>query len=191
MHEVLVNRLGGLSLPRKSVVRLTDRPDMTLDVYRGRKTTVQQQQQQQFPSCSPHHHILSFAATAVYYYGPMVQLTVKKPECQGQWFEPFVLCFFLFHNHFFLFLLIIYHYYYYYYHYCIFNYDSRPVACGGRVGRLCWVGQGPVMLAAGGRFTNLDNGRARAYCVRSRCGWRLFGYFFSRLLFLFSVWMDG
>ena len=36
MHEVLVNRLGGLSLPRKSVVRLTDRPNMTLDVYRGR-----------------------------------------------------------------------------------------------------------------------------------------------------------
>ena len=45
VHEVLVNRLGGLSLPRKSVVRLTDRPDMTLDVYRGRKTTTQQQQQ--------------------------------------------------------------------------------------------------------------------------------------------------
>ena len=41
MHEVLVNRLGGLSLPRKSVVRLTDRPDMTLDVYRGRNTTIQ------------------------------------------------------------------------------------------------------------------------------------------------------
>ena len=45
VHEVLVNRLGGLRLPRKSVVRLTDRPDMTLDVYRGRKTTIQQQQQ--------------------------------------------------------------------------------------------------------------------------------------------------
>ena len=45
MHEVLVNRLGGLSLPRKSVVRLTDRPDMTLGVYRGRKTTIQRQQQ--------------------------------------------------------------------------------------------------------------------------------------------------
>ena len=45
MHEVLVNRLGGLSLPRKNVVRITDRPDMTLDVYRGRKTTKQQQQQ--------------------------------------------------------------------------------------------------------------------------------------------------
>ena len=43
MHEVLVNRLGGISLPRKSVLRLTDRPDMTLDVYRGRETTIQQQ----------------------------------------------------------------------------------------------------------------------------------------------------
>ena len=43
MHEVLVNRLGGLSLPRKSMVKLTDCTDMTLDVYRGRKTTIQQQ----------------------------------------------------------------------------------------------------------------------------------------------------
>ena len=42
-QKVLVNRLGSLSLPKKSVVRLTDRPDMTLDVYRGRKTTMQQQ----------------------------------------------------------------------------------------------------------------------------------------------------
>ena len=41
MHEALVNRLGGLSLPRKTVVRLTDRPDMTLDVLRVRKTTMQ------------------------------------------------------------------------------------------------------------------------------------------------------
>ena len=41
VHEVMVNRLGGLSLPGKSVVRLTDRPDMTLDVYRRRKTTIQ------------------------------------------------------------------------------------------------------------------------------------------------------
>ena len=43
VHEVLVNHLGGLSLPRKSVVGLTDHPDMTLDVYRRRKTTTQQQ----------------------------------------------------------------------------------------------------------------------------------------------------
>ena len=53
MHEVLVNRLGGLSLPRKSVVRLTDRPNMTLDVYCGRKTTMQQQQQQYNAEMSP------------------------------------------------------------------------------------------------------------------------------------------
>ena len=44
-------RLGGLSLPRKSVVRLTDRPDMTLDVYRGRKLT---RQQQKSYDCSRH-----------------------------------------------------------------------------------------------------------------------------------------
>ena len=49
MHEVLVNRLGGLSLPRKSVVRLTDRPDMTLDVYHVRETTIQQQQRLHLP----------------------------------------------------------------------------------------------------------------------------------------------
>ena len=42
VHEVLVNRLGGLSLPWKIVARLTERPDMTLDVYRGRKTTTHQ-----------------------------------------------------------------------------------------------------------------------------------------------------
>ena len=43
MHEVLVNRLGVLSLPRKSVVRLTYRPDMTLMFT----VDVKQQQQQQ------------------------------------------------------------------------------------------------------------------------------------------------
>ena len=53
MHEVLVNRLEGLSLPGKSVVRLTDRPDMTLDVYRGRKTTIQQQKSSNYP-CLEH-----------------------------------------------------------------------------------------------------------------------------------------
>ena len=36
MHELLlVNRFRGLSLPRKSVVRLTDHADMTIVVYRG------------------------------------------------------------------------------------------------------------------------------------------------------------
>ena len=39
VHEVLVNSIGGLSLPGKKEVRLTDRPDMTIDVYRGREST--------------------------------------------------------------------------------------------------------------------------------------------------------
>ena len=43
-----LNRLGGLSLPGKSVVRLIDRPDMTLDVYRERKTTIQQHFKQEY-----------------------------------------------------------------------------------------------------------------------------------------------
>ena len=47
MHKVLVNRLGGLSLPRTGVVRLSDRPHMTIDVSRGRKTITQQQQPEQ------------------------------------------------------------------------------------------------------------------------------------------------
>ena len=47
MHKVLVNPLGGLSLPKKSVVMLTDHPDLTLDVHRGSKTT----QQQLYPVC--------------------------------------------------------------------------------------------------------------------------------------------
>ena len=33
--------LGGLILPRSSVVRLTDRPDMTMAVYRGRQAPTQ------------------------------------------------------------------------------------------------------------------------------------------------------
>ena len=51
---------------------------------------------------------------------------------------------------------------------------SPVLASCVRVGRLCWVGQGPVVLAAGGRPTNLDNGRTSAYCVCSRCKLGLF-----------------
>ena len=58
MHEVLVNRLGGLSLPMKSVVRLTDRPDMTLHVYREHKTTMQQ--------CNRKSKLLKNALSAIY-----------------------------------------------------------------------------------------------------------------------------
>ena len=41
-------------------------------------------------------------------------------------------------------------------------------------------------LSVPGRPTNLDNSRARAYCACNRCGWGLFGHFFSRLSFLSS-----
>ena len=37
MHLPLVNHLGGLSLYRNSVVRLTDHLDMTIAVYRDVK----------------------------------------------------------------------------------------------------------------------------------------------------------
>ena len=30
-----------------------------------------------------------------------------------------------------------------------------------------------------GRLTNLNKSRAMAYCASSRCGWELFGHFFS------------
>ena len=38
-----------------------------------------------------------------------------------------------------------------------------------------------------GRPTCLDKSRARAYCACSGCGWWLFGHFYSRLSFLFSI----
>ena len=37
-----------------------------------------------------------------------------------------------------------------------------------------------------GRPTNLHKSRARAYCACSRCGWGLFGHFYSQLSFLSS-----
>ena len=41
-------------------------------------------------------------------------------------------------------------------------------------------------LSVPGRPTYLDYSRARAYCTCSRCGWGLFGQFFSRLSVLSS-----
>ena len=51
-----------------------------------------------------------------------------------------------------------------------------------------WSGGAMVLgkLPVPGRPANLDYSRARAYCACSGCGWGLFGYFFSRLSFLFS-----
>ena len=52
---------------------------------------------------------------------------------------------------------------------------------GGGGGGAMVVGKLPVP----GHPTNLDQSRARAYCACSKCGWGLFGHFFSRLSFLF------
>ena len=51
-----------------------------------------------------------------------------------------------------------------------------------------WSGGAKVLgkLLVLGRPTYLDCSRARAYCACSRCGWGLFGHFFSHLSLLFS-----
>ena len=51
-----------------------------------------------------------------------------------------------------------------------------------------WSGGAMVLdkLPGPGRPTSLDKSRARAYCTCSRCGWGLFGHFYSHLSFLFS-----
>ena len=56
-----------------------------------------------------------------------------------------------------------------------------------------WSGGAKVLgkLSVPGRPTNLDNSRAGAYCACSRCGWGMFGHFFSRLSFLFSFSFFG
>ena len=64
---------------------------------------------------------------------------------------------------------------------------------------LGWSGGAKVLgkLPVPGRPTSLDKSRARAYCSCSRCGWGLFGHFFSRLSFLCSFslgvvgWSEG
>ena len=51
-----------------------------------------------------------------------------------------------------------------------------------------WSGGAKVLgnFPVPGRPTNLDYSRARAYCACSRCGWGLFGHFYSHLSLLFS-----
>ena len=51
-----------------------------------------------------------------------------------------------------------------------------------------WSGGAKVLvkLPVPGRPTNLDYSRAGVYCACSRCGWGLFGHFFSHLSLLFS-----
>ena len=57
-----------------------------------------------------------------------------------------------------------------------------PLFIGGWSGGAKVLGKLPVPW----RLTNLDYSRERAYCACSRCGWGLFGHFFSQLSLLFS-----
>ena len=54
--------------------------------------------------------------------------------------------------------------------------------------RVGWSGGAKVLgkLLVPGRPTNLNYSRARAFCACRRCGWGLFGHFFSHLSFLYS-----
>ena len=51
-----------------------------------------------------------------------------------------------------------------------------------------WSGGAMVLgkLPVPGRPTSLEMSRAWAYCSCSRCGWGLFGHFYSHLSFLLS-----
>ena len=56
-----------------------------------------------------------------------------------------------------------------------------------------WSGGAKVLgkLPVPGCPTDLDYSRARAYCTCSRCGWGLFGHFFSHLSLLFFLPLSG
>ena len=79
------------------MVRLTDRPDMTIAVYRGRKITTQRQQQQKpVTFCGPRfryvklnliyaciYFCLSFPTTEV-----LCHIPEKKTVIKGEWMLP-------------------------------------------------------------------------------------------------------
>ena len=46
-------------------------------------------------------------------------------------------------------------------------------------------------LPVPGRPASLDKSRARAYCTCSRCGWGLFGQFFSSTISFFFLPLSG
>ena len=52
------------------MVRLTDLPDMTLDVYRGRKATTQQQQQSS--------ELVSWSAILIYFYSKLLKFGIMS-----------------------------------------------------------------------------------------------------------------
>ena len=68
------------------------------------------------------------------------------------------------------------------------QWDGRARLNSSAEASLGWSGGAKVLgnLPVPGRPTGLDYSRARACCACSRCGWGLFGHFFSHLSFLFS-----
>ena len=59
---------------------------------------------------------------------------------------------------------------------------KMPAVVASQSGGAKVLGKLPVP----GRPTYLDYSRARAYCACNRCGWGLFGHFFSQISLLFS-----
>ena len=76
-----------------------------------------------------------------------------------------------------------------YFHISLFedNWNGNRNENTGWSGGAMVLGKFPVP----GRPTNVGYSRARAYCACSRCGWGLFGRFFSRLSFLFFLPLSG
>ena len=66
--------------------------------------------------------------------------------------------------------------------YQISHFSLNLIASRGWSGGAMVLGKLPVP----GRPTNLDYSRTRACCACSRCGWGLFGHFFSYLSLIFS-----
>ena len=63
--------------------------------------------------------------------------------------------------------------------------SKQPPPAPTRGGRVGWC-DGPGKASSAGASYSLDDSRARAYCACSRCGWGLFGHFYSPLSFLHS-----
>ena len=96
--------------------------------------------------------------TAVCYRGPVVQITISEAESQGSLVRILrSLLFYLFYFFFiyfnitfrFYFIPFIYNYTYFF-SLCILIMIFPLLVRGVRVGRLCWVGQEPAVLAAVG-----------------------------------------
>ena len=121
-------------------------------------------------------------------------LLIKKNEYQGQWFEPCVPCFLFISLSFFS---ILFKYLTLSFSFAFLLMIPLLLVLFGscvRVGQLCLVRQGPVMPAAGGCPTNLDNGRARASVFVVGADGGCLDFFLSPIISLFFLplsWRDG